>query len=193
MEELQYYLGDDGENGYIKLLDPDVKLKMFKRVECVKELYKYDPVLLVNLNVYLYDYSDFTNLLVLDCSFKHVSYIPDLPSKLEKLVCSDNRYLKGLPRLPTGLLELECENCSIIELPVLPQSLRVLKCCYNKLSVLPDLPGGLLELDCSYNFIRKLPKLPKGLKVFDCSYNRLVDFPKLPIEFRCEGFPPGLL
>ena len=136
-------------------------------------------------------------------------YLPNLPSKLQKLLCfsnelkfigylpvtlvsldvSDNE-LKSLPKiLPPNLIELRCSNNLIEELPELPNTLSRLVCNENLLTKLPKLPNGLSTLSCNHNKLTRIPALPAVLICLDCSHNlinELQEFPKTLIQLNCS-------
>ena len=63
--------------------------------------------------------------------------------------------ITSLPPLPSGLIELYCDNTQLTSLPPLPNSLKELVCYNTLLTSLPPLPYGLEALWC---FNTKLPE-----------------------------------
>jgi Leucine-rich repeat (LRR) protein len=102
----------------------------------------------------------------LDLSWLGLTELPELPTDLEILYCSNNQ-LRILPdTLPAGLIHLDCHKNQLRTLPdTLPASLRVLCCSHNRLMRISDtLPVGLLEFACSNNQLTWIPDtLPTGL------------------------------
>jgi len=63
--------------------------------------------------------------------------------------------LTELPKLPSTLITLYCNNNNLTKLPKLPSTLKHLKCSHNyNLSELPILPDSITELRC---YDTKLP------------------------------------
>jgi Leucine-rich repeat (LRR) protein len=75
--------------------------------------------------------SALTNLSYFNCSANQLTLLPELPSSLTVLDCSDNK----LTSLPANL----------------PPSLEWLDCSYNELTMLPDLPPSLQHINLNYN------------------------------------------
>ena len=124
----------------------------------------------------------------LDLSNLGLTELPDLPSRLRSLNCSDN-YLTSLldTPLPISLVYLDCINNRLTSLPAtLPSRLRTLDCSDNELKFLPkSLPIRLVYLNCKNNRLTCLPTiLPSWLRHLDCSNNNLSKFP--------ETLPNGL-
>ena len=75
----------------------------------------------------------YKNLKYFDCSDCNLIKLPELPDKLEILICNFNK-LKKLPELPNSLQILNCYYNELTELPDLPSSLYILFCWENKLN-----------------------------------------------------------
>ena len=88
--------------------------------------------------------------------------------------------ITSLPELPTGLQTLHCSDAHLTSLPKLPATLQKLYCSYTLLTSLPELPTGLQVLSCFNTHLTSLPELPTGLRGLEC-YNI-----SLPIQ-RKEG------
>ena len=109
----------------------------------------------------------------LDCSNNQLTRLPsELPSGLRILLCSENQ-LRSLPELPSGLTTLSCYTNQLTSLPELPSGLTTLSCSNNQLTSLPELPSGLTNLYCSNNQLTCLRELPSGIRVLSCSNNPL--------------------
>lgn len=100
-----------------------------------------------------------------------------LSSTLTSLSCEGNRYLRSLPELPTGLVNLDLPLNGLTSLPKLDMltDLKFLYCNDNKLSELPCLTSlkNLRLLHCEYNSLTSLIDFPASLKVLGCSNNKL--------------------
>lgn len=74
----------------------------------------------------------------LNCSYNHLTSLPDLlPESLKEFRCSVNE-LTRLPALPKSLKKLFCNSNQITKLPdVLPDHLEALYCSNNPLSYIP--------------------------------------------------------
>ena len=107
---------------------------------------------------------------ILDVSKQGLTEIPELPTSLETLWCSDNQ-LTSLPELPDNLDLLYCGDNNLVSLIKLPNRLRILDCRHNKLTKLTKLPDTLEALYCSNNQLTSLPELPDSLKVLYCNNN----------------------
>jgi hypothetical protein len=116
---------------------------------------------------------------ILDVSNMNLYTLPELPSNLIKLRCTDN-YLTFLPPLPSSLKALFCYNNKIRCLPKLPDSLITLYCNHNKLVNMPEFPPFLTSLVCTFNNIEKMPELPNTLVDLYCGNNKLTTLPELP-------------
>lgn len=92
---------------------------------------------------YIPDLKRFTNLKELYCSSGDLTYLPDLPNKLERLYCHGNK---------------------LTYLPKLPETLKVLQCDHNQLGTLPELPKNLYSLFINDNNLYCLPELPESIK-----------------------------
>jgi Leucine-rich repeat (LRR) protein len=73
--------------------------------------------------------------------------LPELPDRLEVLIIQENKIIKKLPKLPSGLKYLNVARSAIDSLPELPPRLESLMCGATSISVLPELPRGLKYLD----------------------------------------------
>jgi Leucine-rich repeat (LRR) protein len=88
-----------------------------------------------------------------DKSIAELGVLPELPPKLEMLVCFMNK---------------------ITDIHTLPESLRILNCCYNLIEELPSiLPMKLEIVDCSENKLRELPDIPENVFKFRCDCNEI--------------------
>ena len=105
--------------------------------------------------------------------------LPKLPTSLEVLVCNDNE-LVNLPMLPYNLKELYCVRNNLTSLPELPDQLVSLWCQFNKLKFLPKLPDSLYTLVCDCNELKKFPNVPYGIQTLHCSYNNINVLPYIP-------------
>jgi hypothetical protein len=102
--------------------------------------------------VQLPDLSRFPNLRKLNvCSCKLVE-LPNLPSRLQSLICSNNR---------------------LSELPALPDTLTHIDCSWNMLTTLPRLSPSLRELICNDNYLKRLPVYNANLSYINCANNIL--------------------
>jgi len=98
------------------------------------------------------DLTRFTNLRKLSvCSCKLVE-LPELPSRLQSLICSNNR---------------------LSELPALPDTLTHIDCSWNMLTTLPRLSPNLRELICNDNYLKRLPAYNANLTYINCANNIL--------------------
>ncbi len=73
------------------------------------------------------DFTRFTKLTELDCSYNEITSLYNLPNSLIKLNCSFND-ITSLDNLPNSLIELYCDNNKITNLDNLPNSLTKLDC-----------------------------------------------------------------
>ncbi len=90
-----------------------------------------------------------------------VTELPSIISELKNLKylgCSGEFFTSGeltkLPKLPAGLIELNCSDNQLEELPLFPRGLRKLNCSNNSLGYFPafnTLEDSLEELDISGN------------------------------------------
>lgn len=99
-----------------------------------------------------------------------------------------------IPEFPTGLEVLDCSNCPRLDtIPALSKKLNILRKSIKKMKnmsplprglknrLLPAFPTGLKSLSIESYLGTTLPPLPKGLKVLDCSNNtELIKLPPLP-------------
>ena len=119
-----------------------------------------------------------TTLKELTCSnCPMLTALPNLPATLTILGCFNCPMLTALPNLPATLYLLTCSNCPITELPKLPATLTILT-CYDcpLLTALPNLPATLTRLDCSYcPLLTALPELPARLTKLVCSQEYFID------------------
>ena len=79
-------------------------------------------------------------------------------TKLQKLNCSYNQ-ITSLNNLPQSLITLNCSNNQITSLNNLPCSLIRLCCYCNKITSLDNLPESLQELYCSNKQITNYHKI----------------------------------
>lgn len=129
-----------------------------------------------------------SSLTELNCSNNELIILPELPSSLKYLYCSGNQ-LTSLPNLPSSLTDLYCSDNQLTSLPDLPTNLIDLACYGNQLTSLPNLPGSLIRLQCFGNPLGNLPVLPSSLTELNCSMNKLTDLPNLPddlISLNCD-------
>jgi gliding motility-associated-like protein len=169
-----------------------------------------DSLYISNKNILnLFGIQYFKSLLLLDCSFNHLSSLPSLSNSLRILLCTDNQLtslpslsnslqtlycldnqLTSLPILPSRLKFLYCYNNQLTNISALPDSLIYLVCDNNQLTSLPALPNSLTYLKCPVNQLTSLPTLPNALTYLDCSRNKLTSLPSLPDSlnfFDCEN------
>jgi hypothetical protein len=121
-----------------------------------------------HFNIETYFSSLRENTIIIDVSYKNLTYLPNLSKfkYLEVLIC-DNNKLRSLPSLPETLVKLYCNNNLLSSLPSLPESLLYLNCNYNNLISLPTLPKKLYYLKIVKNPLTSLPTLPKFLDTWD--------------------------
>ncbi len=110
---------------------------------------------------------------ILDVCRLNITSLPELPSTLMRLDCSDTQ-LSVLPKLPSELKYLECANTQIITLPAFPSTLRILICANTQISILPELPSELKLLYCENTQLTVLPELPSGLQYLNCFNTPLI-------------------
>lgn len=122
-----------------------------------------------------------------------VTNISNLPEKLEKLVCHNQR-LMDLENLPETLIELDCQNNHISHLDLSRLTkLKILRITANNFEELENLPNSLEELYAGKNKIKhiNLRDLIR-LRVLNISENKTVIVENLPpsvVDFNCEGNP----
>ena len=110
-----------------------------------------------------------------------ITAIVNLPSNLEKLVCSHQK-LMNLENLPESLQHLECTNNYLqsINLENI-KKLKVLKVSYNKLKKIENLPYSLEELYIDNNDIPLLNlKETPNLRTLHTFNNRAIIIESLP-------------
>jgi len=133
----------------------------------------------------------YESLVILICENIHLTHLPELPPKLERLNCSGNK-LTRLPNLPESLVNLNCSNNNLTELPELPPKLEKLNCSGNNLAELPELPLGLVVLSCVRNQLTFLPTLPITLKYLtghERFWNNLTELPPIDWALRYSTRP----
>ena len=110
---------------------------------------------------------------LLDLSDLQLDELPKLPEDLQSLDCAKNN-LTRIHNLPSGLIQLFCDNNDINELPSrLPNDLDILTCSNNNLTDLPDLPKRLSHLECNHNHLTSLSMIPDTLIELECAHNDL--------------------
>lgn len=137
-------------------------------------------------------YQDCSNKSRLIITYKYLTILPLLSSRLRLLNCSHNK-LTELPKLPNTLIELFCQKNKLNKLPKLPPNLKILSCDHNNLNRLPNLPESLIAIWCHYNLLRKLPIIPLNLEILNCSNNRLLNnhyIPKSLIHYSSKSQLP---
>jgi uncharacterized repeat protein (TIGR01451 family) len=172
-----------------------------------------------SVNVQQYNITDltgiehFTSLLILNCSFNQLSFLPSLPPYLINLNCLSNN-LSSLPPLPSTLLTLNCTSnpllttfdpwppsletlsiggagtsLNIATIPPFPSTLKFLSVQSSQLTQLPPLPLNLETLFCGNNPLGNLPPLPSSIKTLACNNNNLDSLPNpLPAGLRSITF-----
>ena len=145
-----------------------------------------------DIETYLNSLPDGT--IIIDVSYKNITYIPSLSRfyNLQHLYCNRNK-LTSLPELNSSLQFLNCSYNHLTSMPEISHtSLTGLKCSYNKLTSLPKFNSSLKILDCSYNQLTSLPELNCNLKHIICNVNKLTSLPNLNdclYEFDCSHNP----
>lgn len=144
----------------------------------------------------------FDSLKTLNCRINvyypytiRLSYLPNLPSMLDTLICDGNA-LDSLPKLPNGLVYFTCSQNLLDSLPALPNTIKCFECHVNQLDSLPTLPDSLIHFNCSNNSLQAMPVLPVGLTSFTCASNNLQGLPILSdslIMMNCSGNPLQVL
>jgi hypothetical protein len=119
--------------------------------------------------------------------------ISNLPDKLEKLYCYNQR-LMDLENLPPTLVELDCQNNHISSLDLSRlKKLKVLKVSTNWIEELENLPDSLEELYCDNNRIKKINlRHLLHLRTLHISNNKTVIIENLPpsvVDFKSENNP----
>lgn len=133
------------------------------------------------------------SLRYFDCSNNMFHSLPNLPSKLDTLICYDQKgdapssnILSSLPTLPSTLKYLDCSNNAISSFGELPEGLIYFACYFMNVNTnpenfelvlynLPILPSSLKILNCSANALTSLPPLPSGLIYLNCSNTYLLN------------------
>lgn len=119
----------------------------------------------------------YTTLETLNCSFCDLNELPELPSTLVVLDCSNNNLINL--KVPMGLQVLICNNNQLCRINM-PPKLRVINCNSNFMRQFCEFPSRLEVLDCGANFIKVFPPLPITLREFYCGNNLIDHMPELP-------------
>ncbi len=177
--------------GKIDVLPPIVQHTNLRILSCQFNKLRELPEMsksLVKLNIMhnklyvLPDLTQFVNLTLLRCDHAFddsITIMPRLPDGIITLNCSYNQ-LQQFTNLPQSLVQLYCGYNNLIEFPdELPPRLELIDCKLNQLRHLPQLPENLIWMDCSHNQLFYLPQLPDTIRTLNCSHNQLMYFPKL--------------
>ncbi len=97
--------------------------------------------------------------------------------------------LTHIPELPSQLMFLDCSDNPIQTLPKLPPTLRTLICVNCKLNNLCELPNSLNYLDVRNNNLKDIYKLPKNINIFNL--NSILSGNPLPVGFFNKIGPIG--
>ena len=126
-----------------------------------------------------------TSLQTIDCHNNQLAFLGSLPSNVEVLNCSNNKFttvtFAGFSKLRTldmsGNTQLETLNCYGNALTQLSYSgcsaLKTIDCANNKLTSLPALPSSVTKFNCAANQLTSMPSLPSGLQELTCAVNKL--------------------
>ena len=159
----------------------------FKALEAIKinncpnlnSLYCYDNAL-TSLLAY-----GCTSLQTIDCHNNQLAFLGSLPSNVEVLKCSNNKFttvtFAGFSKLRsldmsnnTQLTTLNCYGNALTSLSYSGCSaLKTIDCANNKFSSLPAPPSSVTKFNCSANQLTSIPSLPSGLQELNCAVNRL--------------------
>ena len=104
----------------------------------------------------------YKNLKYFDCANCNLIKLPELPNKLEILICNFNK-LKKLPDLPNSLQILNCYYNELTELPDLPCSLYILFCWENKLNHINPNIYSIKEYQTKQRSLKRLKLLDRTL------------------------------
>jgi len=108
-------------------------------------------------------------LTVLEVSFNRLTGMSSLShlAALKRLDCGNNPEMRRLPTPPSSILSgleyLKCNDTGLKSLPRLPYGLLHLECQHNSIKELPE-PFQMQTLNASSNPLTKLPKLPHTLR-----------------------------
>lgn len=84
--------------------------------------------------------------------------------------------------------EFDCCNQGLTTLPKIPSDIKYVWCDNNNLTSLEGLPFGLIELDCSNNNLTCVSDLPNSLEVLWCENNNIENIEGDCIkELKCCG------
>lgn len=129
---------------------------------------------------------DLTGVVYLNLSDSNLTEIPDgwipVDGTLRVLDVSNNKLIK-LPKLPTGLLELNAMNNLLTEIDLPPQLLNLF-CSNNKITSFSEFPITMEDLRCSRNPLKSLPVLPPNLFSLECYNCKLESLPERPPKLR---------
>ncbi len=134
------------------------------------------------------DFSRFTKLQKLDCSWNSITNLDNLPNSLQVLDCRENK-ISNLDNLQYDFCHIgkKCIMCGSYTtskqkcINPKPNSLQVLDCSWNNITSLDNLPNSLINLKCSYNFlITNLDNLPNNLIELNCCENEISSLDNLP-------------
>lgn len=128
-----------------------------------------------------------------------LQYGPDTEELLRRIATIEdgvlnlyNLEIHSLPKLPSGLIKLDCSSTQITCLPELPPELQTLDCSDTPLTTLHDLPSELTALFCFKTKLTSLPTLPSTLQILICSETQLTVLPEFPTDLTylyCEKTP----
>ena len=113
-------------------------------------------------NYILNNLKNYKNLRYFDCADCNLIKLPELPHKLEILICNFNK-LKKLPDLPNSLQILNCYYNELTELPDLPSSLYILFCWENKLNYINPNIYSIKEYQSKKRTLKRLKLLDRTL------------------------------
>ena len=128
---------------------------------------------------FLKEFTWLKSLVIRGCDYER---LPDLPCSLLSLSVGSCNKLRGLPKLPIDLKELDVAYGGLETLPMLPPSLAELNVRGNRLVVLPELPGALSVLEAGQNRLSTLPHLSGGIVRLRVGGNQLVEVPQSIID-----------
>jgi uncharacterized repeat protein (TIGR01451 family) len=181
---------DVGYNNLTDLMNPKPKtLKVFK---CAYNNIGYE----IQVNNVPYPNILPDSLEVFDCSYNGLTNasMPIFPSTLKSLICSNN-LLDSIPPLPSKLNYLNISANKFVTLPNnLPDSLKTFYCSNNLITGgIAGLPDSLKTYDCSNNQITSITSVPPTLKVLGCSSNQLTSLPILPTSLVTLSYQNNLI
>ncbi len=121
---------------------------------------------------------------ILDLSNFNLTILPELPTNVRFLDCSNNKLTSLV--CPIDLKWLDCSVNTLKEIN-LSKDLQVLFCSCNKLTNI-QLPQSITHINCSNNYFKSLPYLPVTLYSVNCYnnpflYNRINIYNKDPTNF----------